>query len=99
MLVLFWKVMILIALKMSKAINRDEHVKILVDNIEAGQEHNFEIKKNVDPAGTAYDLLSIMHYAPTAFSKNMVSQQLLLKVVEEARLELLRNPLRLIFMN
>jgi len=50
--------------------DRDEHVQILVDNIVAGQEHNFAIQKNVDPAGTAYDLLSIMHYAPTAFSKN-----------------------------
>lgn len=45
-------------------------MQILADNIEPGQEHNFEIKNNVDPAGTAYDLLSIMHYAPTAFSKN-----------------------------
>ena len=58
---------------------------MLLKNVEAGQEDQFEIKKNVDVANTGfdnqfsmdpflfyprYDLMSIMHYAPTAFSKN-----------------------------
>merc|ERR1719250_460232 len=50
--------------------DRDQHVQIVFDNIIAGMEHNFEIQKHVNPAGTSYDLLSIMHYPPTAFSKN-----------------------------
>jgi len=50
--------------------DRDQHVQIVFDNIIAGMEHNFEIQKHVNPVGTSYDLLSIMHYPPTAFSKN-----------------------------
>ena len=50
--------------------DRDDFVKIVFRNIVAGQKHNFEIKENVNPAGTPYDLLSTMLYAPTAFSKN-----------------------------
>jgi len=45
-------------------------VQIVFDNIITGMEHNFEIQKHVNPVGTSYDLLSIMHYPPTAFSKN-----------------------------
>merc|ERR1711915_239068 len=40
------------------------------NNIEPGMRHNFDIQKQVDPFGTTYDLQSIMHYEPTAFSKN-----------------------------
>jgi len=50
--------------------DRDDYVKIVFDNIIAGQEHNFEIQEHVHPAGTPYDILSIMHYEPYAFSKN-----------------------------
>jgi len=50
--------------------DRDDHVEVLLKNVEPGQEDQFEIKKNVDVANTGYDLMSIMHYAPTAFSKN-----------------------------
>jgi len=50
--------------------DRDQHVQIVFDNIITGMEHNFEIQKHVNPVGTSYDLLSIMHYPPTAFSKN-----------------------------
>jgi len=50
--------------------DRDDHVEVLLQNVEPGQEDQFEIKKNVDVANTGYDLMSIMHYAATAFSKN-----------------------------
>jgi len=50
--------------------DRDQYVQIVFDNIISGQEHNFQIQDHVNPAGTPYDLLSIMHYPPTAFSKN-----------------------------
>ena len=45
-------------------------MEILYENIIEGQKHNFDISKNVDSAGTPYDLLSIMHYEPLAWSKN-----------------------------
>jgi len=50
--------------------DRDNYVEIISANIEPGMEHNFDIQQRVDPAGTTYDLQSIMHYEPTAFSKN-----------------------------
>lgn len=50
--------------------DRDEHVEILLENVQDGEEHQFEIKKNVVTADTGYDIDSIMHYDPTAFSKN-----------------------------
>jgi len=50
--------------------DRDNHVKINFENIEEADKHNFEIQKNTDVAGTSYDILSVMHYSPYAFSKN-----------------------------
>jgi len=50
--------------------DRDDHVDVLLQNVAEGQADQFEIKKNVDVANTGYDLMSIMHYAATAFSKN-----------------------------
>ncbi len=50
--------------------DRDGHVKVEWANIEAGREHNFNqhIVDGDDVGG--YDFASIMHYGPTAFSKN-----------------------------
>lgn len=54
------------------ASNRDDHVKILWENIERGKESNFRkySKKEVTDFGTSYDFESIMHYSGKAFSKN-----------------------------
>merc|ERR1711915_450134 len=50
--------------------DRDNYVEIISANIELGMEHNFDIQQRVDPVGTTYELQSIMHYEPTAFSRN-----------------------------
>ena len=34
--------------------DRDDHVEVLLQNVEAGQEDQFEIKKNVDVANTGF---------------------------------------------
>lgn len=50
--------------------DRDDYIRVIKDNIASGQEHNFD--KHVldgDDIGR-YDFGSIMHYPPTAFSKN-----------------------------
>lgn len=49
--------------------NRDDHLKIVWENIEAGHEHNF-LKYNTTDFNEPYDYDSIMHYAPYDFSKN-----------------------------
>lgn len=49
--------------------DRDQYVRILEENIQDGQEGNFEIRTNSDPVGD-YDYESIMHYYKNAFSKN-----------------------------
>ncbi|XP_055372327.1 seminal metalloprotease 1-like [Condylostylus longicornis] len=54
------------------ASNRDDYVKIIEKNIKEGKEHNFE-KHNITTVtdlGVPYDYESVMHYGPTAFSKN-----------------------------
>ena len=60
--------------------DRDNHIEVLLQNVESGQEDQFEIKKNVDVVWhkinvfikppPRYDLMSIMHYAASAFSIN-----------------------------
>ncbi|XP_055836792.1 seminal metalloprotease 1-like [Episyrphus balteatus] len=54
------------------ASDRDEFVKIAFENIQSGMEHNFNIYNSsvVDDFGIEYDYGSVMHYGPTAFSKN-----------------------------
>jgi hypothetical protein len=50
--------------------DRDNHVKILWENIQMGQEDNFQkyVSESYDMG--AYDYASIMHYGETFFSKN-----------------------------
>jgi hypothetical protein len=50
--------------------DRDSQIRINWDNIEPGREHNFDqhITDGDDLGG--YDFGSIMHYGPTAFSRN-----------------------------
>ncbi|KAJ8289811.1 hypothetical protein GJAV_G00005590 [Gymnothorax javanicus] len=50
--------------------DRDEYVTILWENIEEGQELNFEktLKNETTSHGTPYDYYSVMHYGPYTFS-------------------------------
>lgn len=51
--------------------DRDEHVRIVWDNIDPAQRFNFEKHSKVVGTDTGeYDFGSIMHYGPTAFSSN-----------------------------
>ncbi|XP_023281314.1 low choriolytic enzyme-like [Seriola lalandi dorsalis] len=49
--------------------DRDEHVRILLENVIPGMEHNFR-KINTRNLGTPYDYGSVMHYGRFAFSRN-----------------------------
>ncbi|XP_047426669.1 bone morphogenetic protein 1-like isoform X2 [Mugil cephalus] len=53
--------------------DRDEHVSIIRDNIQPGQEYNFLKMEpgEVDSLGEAYDFGSIMHYARNTFSRGI----------------------------
>lgn len=52
--------------------NRDDYVTIHWENIQSGQEHNFNKYTNqeVSNFGVRYDYSSIMHYGPYTFSSN-----------------------------
>ncbi|MEQ2245220.1 hypothetical protein ILYODFUR_025325 [Ilyodon furcidens] len=49
--------------------DRDSHVRILLENVISGQEHNFR-KIDTNNLGTPYDYNSVMHYGRFAFSRN-----------------------------
>ncbi|XP_072237203.1 low choriolytic enzyme-like [Leuresthes tenuis] len=49
--------------------DRDNHVRILLQNVIPGMEHNFR-KINTRNLGTPYDYNSVMHYGRFAFSRN-----------------------------
>ncbi|KAK3509897.1 hypothetical protein QTP70_019380, partial [Hemibagrus guttatus] len=49
--------------------DRDDHVKILLQNVIPGKEHNFN-KHKTNNLNTPYDYNSVMHYSRYAFSKN-----------------------------
>ncbi|XP_055081696.1 bone morphogenetic protein 1-like isoform X1 [Periophthalmus magnuspinnatus] len=53
--------------------DRDEHVSIIRDNIQPGQEYNFYKMEpgEVDSLGEVYDFGSIMHYARNTFSRGI----------------------------
>ncbi|XP_059213752.1 bone morphogenetic protein 1-like isoform X2 [Centropristis striata] len=53
--------------------DRDEHVSIIRDNIQPGQEYNFLKMEpgEVDSLGETYDFGSIMHYARNTFSRGV----------------------------
>uniref|UniRef100_A0AAQ6IKM0 Metalloendopeptidase n=1 Tax=Anabas testudineus TaxID=64144 RepID=A0AAQ6IKM0_ANATE len=52
--------------------DRDQHIKILLQNVIPGEEYNFD-KINTLNLGTPYDYNSVMHYGRLAFSKDNVS--------------------------
>ncbi|XP_038561981.1 high choriolytic enzyme 1-like [Micropterus salmoides] len=49
--------------------DRDRHIQVLLQNVMAGREHNFN-KINTLNQGTPYDYGSVMHYGRLAFSKD-----------------------------
>ncbi|KAM9318153.1 hatching enzyme 1.2-like [Pholidichthys leucotaenia] len=49
--------------------DRDQHVRILLQNVIRGMEFNFR-KINTNNLGTRYDYNSVMHYGRFAFSRN-----------------------------
>uniref|UniRef100_A0A3P8W2S3 Metalloendopeptidase n=2 Tax=Cynoglossus semilaevis TaxID=244447 RepID=A0A3P8W2S3_CYNSE len=49
--------------------DRDNHVRILLQNVIPGMEHNFR-KINTNNLNTPYDYNSVMHYGRYAFSRN-----------------------------
>ncbi|KAG7315298.1 hypothetical protein KOW79_021386 [Hemibagrus wyckioides] len=49
--------------------DRDDHVRILYENVIPGEERNFE-KFDTNNLNTPYDYNSVMHYSRYAFSKN-----------------------------
>nr|XP_057905222.1 bone morphogenetic protein 1-like isoform X1 [Doryrhamphus excisus] len=53
--------------------DRDEHVSIIRDNIQQGQEYNFLKMEpgEVDSLGEVYDFGSVMHYARNTFSRSV----------------------------
>lgn len=48
--------------------DRDDYVSILWNNIQSGNDHNFEIRSTVSYG--SYDFNSVMHYRKNAFSRN-----------------------------
>ncbi|XP_063238671.1 zinc metalloproteinase nas-7-like [Bacillus rossius redtenbacheri] len=54
------------------ATERDDYVRVLWENIEAGMEHNFDkySESFITNYNTTYDFQSVMHYSATAFTKN-----------------------------
>lgn len=57
---------------MQSATDRDKYVTILWKNIKLNAKSNFKTysRFEISQQGTPYDYASVMHYAPTAFSKN-----------------------------
>lgn len=52
--------------------DRDDYVRIVLENIQDGKEHNFQKydENKVDNFDQTYDYGSVMHYTPYGFSKN-----------------------------
>ncbi|MCI4379001.1 hypothetical protein PGIGA_G00222700 [Pangasianodon gigas] len=49
--------------------DRDNHIRVVWDNVVDDNKHNFNIKQTLNQ-GTPYDYNSVMQYPKTAFSKN-----------------------------
>ncbi|KAL7401727.1 hypothetical protein ABVT39_003870 [Epinephelus coioides] len=52
-----------------KRSDRDQYIRVVLENVIPGKEHNFD-KVNTLNQGTTYDYGSVMHYSKYAFSKN-----------------------------
>ncbi|KAJ8338302.1 hypothetical protein SKAU_G00372680 [Synaphobranchus kaupii] len=49
--------------------DRDNHVRITLENVQEGMENNF-LEEDTNNLNTTYDYTSVMHYSRDAFSKN-----------------------------
>ncbi|XP_070686495.1 high choriolytic enzyme 1-like [Pempheris klunzingeri] len=52
-----------------KRSDRDQYIRVLLENVTPGMEHNFDTVNTLNQ-GTTYDYGSVMHYSKYAFSKN-----------------------------
>ncbi|XP_041853906.1 high choriolytic enzyme 1-like isoform X2 [Melanotaenia boesemani] len=52
-----------------KRSDRDSYIRVVLENVIPGKEHNFQIVNTLNQ-GTTYDYGSVMHYSKYAFSKN-----------------------------
>ncbi|XP_042266826.1 high choriolytic enzyme 1-like [Thunnus thynnus] len=52
-----------------KRSDRDQYIRVVLENVIPGKEHNFDKVKTLN-LGTTYDYESVMHYSKYAFSKN-----------------------------
>lgn len=43
--------------------DRDQYVRINLENVRSGQEHNFKASTKINSFGVPYDLNSVMHYS------------------------------------
>lgn len=57
---------------MQSATNRDQFVRINLENVQPGMEHNFlrYESSHISMFSTSYDYESIMHYGRNSFSRN-----------------------------
>jgi len=59
-------------------IDRDKYLKVYMENVVDGHEHNFVLDRNTASFGIPYDYCSIMHYGPYSFSKYQISRPTML---------------------
>jgi hypothetical protein len=60
--------------------DRDTYVKILLGNILAGKEHDFDKDPSSENMGTKYDFVSVMHYRGNAFGKKDANGNVLMTI-------------------
>ena len=72
-------------------INRDKYVKIIWENIEPDNHHNFYIYSHPNvPSDIGYDYESIMHYKNNAFSIDKTSKKTI-EIISENKPKCLRE--------
>jgi hypothetical protein len=60
--------------------DRDTYVKILIGNVQAGKEHDFDKDPSSENMGTKYDFDSVMHYKGNAFGKKDANGNVLMTI-------------------
>merc|ERR1712198_638986 len=54
------------------------YLKVYMENVLDGHQHNFVLDRNTDSFGIPYDYCSIMHYGPYSFSEYQISRPTML---------------------